>query len=173
MEKRGYSHINLATQDLEKTRQFYEGVLGLEVAAAGIYRVSEGGRFRHVYFDVGQGQLLSFIEPRNIPGLPDQFATDINSPVELPPVCYHLAFEAGSPEELQAIRDALVERGVPVTEIVDHDWCHSIYFDDPVNGLKLEYACYTRPLTAEDAELKERFELPLAAVHALTRPATD
>lgn len=173
MEKRGYSHINLATQDLDKTCEFYSKVLGFDVAAAGIYRVSEGGRFRHVYFDVGQGQLLSFIEPRDIPGFPAQFETDINSAVGLPPVCNHLAFEAGSLEELQAIREALQEKGVPVTDVVDHDWCHSIYFDDPVNGLKLEYACYTRPLTPEDAELKERFELPLAAVHALTRPAGE
>ncbi|HSM55606.1 MAG TPA: VOC family protein [Candidatus Sulfomarinibacteraceae bacterium] len=170
MTGRGYSHINLVTQDVDKTCEFYEGVLGFSVVAAGIYRVSEGGHFRHIYLDVGQGQLLSFLEPRDIPGFPEDIETDINSALGVPPVCNHLAFEAGSPEKLQAIREELQAKGIPVTEVVDHDWCHSIYFDDPVNGLKLEYACYTRSLTVEDAELTERFELPLAAVHALTRP---
>ncbi|MDX1687357.1 MAG: VOC family protein [Candidatus Promineifilaceae bacterium] len=167
MNNHGFSHVNLATLDLDATRDFYEGMLGFEVVAAGIYEVSEGGRFRHAYFNVGNGHLLSFIEPRAIPGVSESFETAINPALGVPPVFYHFAFEAGSPEELDAKREELLDRGVPVTEVVDHDWCHSIYFDDPVNGLKLEYACYTRELTEEDAEMAVRFEIPLAGVRAL------
>jgi catechol 2,3-dioxygenase-like lactoylglutathione lyase family enzyme len=171
MTNKGFSHVNLATTDLDKTREFYEGVLGFEVVAAGIYEVSEGGRFRHMYFDIGNEQLLSFIEPRNIQGIPNQFPTDINSALGVPDVFYHFAFEAGSPEELAAKREELQAKDVPVTQIVDHDWSHSIYFHDPVNGITLEYACYTRELTAEDAELAVRFEVPLAEVRAMGTPA--
>jgi len=167
---RGFSHVNLATLDLDATRDFYEGVLGFEVAAAGIYEVSEGGRFRHAYFDVGDGHLLSFIEPRGIPGVSETFETALYPALGVPDVFYHVAFEAGSTEELAAKREDLLAQGVPVTEIVDHDWCHSIYFDDPVNGIKLEYACYTRELTEEDADLAVRFEIPLAAVRAMGQP---
>ena len=170
MKNRGFSHVNLATLDLDATRDFYEGVLGFEVAAAGIYKVCEGGRFRHAYFDTGNGQLLSFIEPRGIPGVSEKFETAIYPALGVPDVFYHVAFEAGSPEELAAKRKELLAQGVPVTEIVDHDWCHSIYFDDPVNGIKLEYACYTRELTDEDAELAVRFEIPVADVRAMGRP---
>lgn len=173
MRKKGFSHVNLATLDLDATRDFYEGVLGFEVAAAGIYKVSEGGRFRHAYFDAGNGQLLSFIEPRGIPGVSENFETAIYPAVGVPDVFYHFAFAAGSPEDLAARREELRAQGLQVTEIVDHDWCHSIYFDDPVNGIKLEYACYTRELTDEDAELAVRFEMPLAAVRAMARPDTD
>lgn len=108
--------------------------------------------------------------PRRIDGVPDAFETAINPALETPDVFYHFAFEAGSPEELAAKREELLAKGVEVTEIVDHDWCDSIYFHDPVNGLTLEYACYTRELTDEDAELAVRFEIPIAAVHAMTQP---
>lgn len=170
MTDKGFSHVNLATTDMDGTRDFYEGVLGFAVAAAGIYQIEEGGRFRHVYFDTGDGQLLSFIEPGGISGVPDRFETAINPALGVPDVFYHLAFEAGSPEALSAKREELAAKGVEVTEIVDHDWCHSIYFQDPVNGLTLEYACYTRELREEDAELAVRFEIPLDAVLAMAQP---
>lgn len=171
MTNKGFSHVNLATLDLDATREFYEGLLGFEVVAAGVYEVSEGGRFRHAYFDAGDGQLLSFIEPQGIPGIPETFETAISPALGVPDVFYHLAFEAGNPHELAAKREELLAEGVPVTEIVDHDWCHSIYFDDPVNGIQLEYACYTRELTDQDAELAVRFEIPVAAVRAMGTPA--
>ena len=170
MKNKGFSHVNLATLDLDATRNFYEGVLGFKVAAAGIYKVSEGGRFRHAYFDAGNGQLLSFIEPRGIPGVSEHFETAIYPALGVPDVFYHIAFEAGGPAELAARREELLSQNVPVTEIVDHDWCHSIYFDDPVNGIKLEYACTTRELHDEDAEMAVRFEIPIAAVRSLGQP---
>lgn len=169
MRNKGFSHVNLATTDLDKTRDFYEGLLGFPMVAAGIYEVQEGGRFRHAYFDTGNGRLLSFLEPRGVPGVPDDFETAINPGLGVPDTLYHFAFEAGSREELAAKREELVAKGLAVTEIVDHDWCHSIYFQDPVNGLTLEYACYTRALTEEDAELTVRFEIPVKAVEAMVQ----
>ena len=170
MTNKGFSHVNLATTDLDRTRDFYERVLGFPLIAAGIYDIAEGGRFRHAYFDTGDGQHLSFIEPRGVAGVPDTFETAINPALDVPDVFYHFAFEAGSREELIAKREELLAKGVEMTEIVDHDWCHSIYFQDPVNGLTLEYACYTRELTEADAELVVRFQIPLAAVHAMAQP---
>lgn len=165
----GFSHINLATTDLDATRDFYEGVLDFPMVAGGIYKIEEGGRFRHAYFDTGGGQLLSFLEPGGVDGVPENFETAINPALGVPDVFYHVAFEAGSHEELAQKRKALLANGVDVTEIVDHDWCYSIYFQDPVNGLTLEYACYTRELTEEDAQLAVRMELPLEAVQTMAR----
>ncbi len=168
--RKGYSHINLATTDIEATRDFYEGVLGFPVLSAGIYRIEEGGHFRHIHFDIGEGQLLSFLEPNDLSGIPSRFETDINSPLGLPPVFYHVAFEAGSLEELRTKRESLMQKGVPVTDVVDHDWSHSIYFDDPVNGLKLEYSCITRDLRERDAEMAVRLEMPMQAVRSMMSP---
>lgn len=166
----GYSHVNLGTLDLDATRDFYEGVLGFPVVVAGVYEVAEGGHFRHVYFDVGNDRLLSFLEPNDIAEIPATFETDINTALGVPPVFYHFAFEAGTLEELAAKREELLEKDIPVTEIVDHDWSHSIYFDDPVNRLKLEYCCITRELREEDAEMAVRFEIPITAVMGMMTP---
>ncbi len=47
----------------------------------------------------------------------------------------------------------LLERGVDVTPVVDHEWCRSIYFRDP-NGLLLEYCATTRAFTEEDKHME-------------------
>jgi len=46
----------------------------------------------------------------------------------------------------------LLERGVEVTPVVDHEWCRSIYFRDP-NGLLLEYCATTRAFTEDDKKM--------------------
>jgi len=52
-------------------------------------------------------------------------------------------------------RDELRAKGVDVTDVVDLGLSKSIYFKDP-NGLSLEYCCFTRDLTRDDASMKER-----------------
>jgi len=68
---------------------------------------------------------------------------------------YRFAFEARSEAALEAKRKELIEKGVDVTEVTDHDWAKSIYFKDP-NGIQLEFCCYTRDLNEEDAQPKVR-----------------
>ena len=50
MTHRGFSHIGLSTLDLDKTREFYEGVLGFKPVVADTIKVKEGGRLRHLSF---------------------------------------------------------------------------------------------------------------------------
>ena len=70
MSNKGFSHIELATLDLDRTRAFYQDVLGFEPVVADTLRIREGGRLRHLFFDVGRDQLLAFMEARDIPGVP-------------------------------------------------------------------------------------------------------
>src|SRR5262249_11953144 len=139
----------LSTLDLDRTRAFYEGVLGFKPVVADTILVEEGGHIRHLFFDIGRDQLLAFMEPKGVPDMPVRYDAGINRGLGVPAAFYHFAFEAGSPAELAEKRDALRAKGVPVTEIVDHNWAQSIYFQDP-NGLSLEYCCQTRKLTAAD-----------------------
>jgi hypothetical protein len=46
---------------------------------------------------------------------------------------------------------------------VDHGWARSIYFKDP-NGISLEYCCFMRDLTEDDARMEGRFKIPRAAL---------
>jgi len=158
MAQKGFSHIGLSTLDLDKTRDFYERVLGFKAVRCDIIKVQEGGRIRHVFFDTGRDQLLAFMEARGVPGVPAQYDAGINGGLGVPSVFYHFAFEAGSEAALEEKRSELLAKGVDVTEVVDHDWAKSVYFKDP-NGIQLEYCCFTRNLNADDARMQDRFEI--------------
>ena len=158
MSHKGFSHIGLSTLDLDKTREFYEGVLGFKPVIADTIKIKEGGNIRHLFFDIGRDQLIAFMEPRGIPGIPVEFDAGINRGLGVPASFYHFAFEAGSEAGLAEKRDELRAKGVQVTNIVDHGSAKSIYFKDP-NGLSLEYCCFVRNLTEDDAIMRERFTL--------------
>ena len=163
MSNKGFSHIGLSTLDLDKTRAFYEDVLGFKPVVADTLRIQEGGHLRHVFFDVGRDQLLAFMEANDMPGVPAKYDAGINRGLGVPAAFYHFAFEAGSAAALAEKRDELRAKGVEVTEVVDHEWAKSIYFKDP-NGLSLEYCCVMRNLTADDATMQDRFTVGRAAL---------
>jgi catechol 2,3-dioxygenase-like lactoylglutathione lyase family enzyme len=163
MSHKGFSHVGLSTLDLDKTREFYEGVLGFKPVIADTIKIKEGGRLRHIFFDTGRDQLIAFLEPRGVPGVPTEYDTGINRGLGVPAGFYHFAFEAGSEAALADKRDELRAKGVEVTDIVDHDWSKSVYFKDP-NGLSLEYCCLLRSFTKDDARMQERFTVPVAAL---------
>src|SRR5258706_516073 len=43
MASKGFSHIGLSTLDLDRTRDFYENVLGFKAVRCDVLRVKEGG----------------------------------------------------------------------------------------------------------------------------------
>jgi catechol 2,3-dioxygenase-like lactoylglutathione lyase family enzyme len=160
MSHKGFSHLGLSTLDMDKTRHFYETVLGFKVVRADIMKVTQGGKIRHIFFDTGRDQLIAFMEPRGVPGVPTEYDAGINRGLGVPRGFYHFAFEAGNLAELEQKRQELVAKGVEVTPVVDHEWAKSIYFSDP-NGIMLEYCCYTRGLGEDDACIQERGEMNL------------
>src|SRR5215470_6011881 len=110
MTHQGFSHIGLSTLDLDKTRAFYEGVLGFKPVVADTITIEEGGHLRHMFFDVGGGQLIAFLEPNGIPDVPAKYDAGINRGLGVPAGFYHFAFEAGSPTALAKKRDELGAR---------------------------------------------------------------
>ena len=158
MSNKGFSHLGLSTLDMDKTRAFYENVMGFKAVRCDLIPVKEGGRIRHVFFDTGRDQLMAFMEARGVEGIPAEYDTSISRGLGVPPAFYHFAFEAGSEAGLDQKRQELKEKGVEVTEVVDHGWAKSIYFNDP-NGLMLEYCCMTREFNEDDAKIQPRFEV--------------
>jgi len=163
MSNKGFSHIGLSTLDLDKTRAFYEDVLGFKPVVSDTLRIKEGGHLRHVFFDVGRDQLLAFMEANDMPGVPAQYDAGINRGLGVPAAFYHFAFEAGTEAGLAAKRDQLRAKGLEVTDIVDHGWAKSIYFSDP-NGLSLEYCCLVGKRPERGALMHSEFTLPRAAL---------
>jgi catechol 2,3-dioxygenase-like lactoylglutathione lyase family enzyme len=163
MTHKGFSHIGLSTLDLDKTRAFYEGVLGFKPVVADTITIDEGGHLRHMFFDVGGGQLIAFLEPNGVPGIPGKYDAGINAGLGVPAGFYHFAFEAGSAAALAKKHDELRAKGVETTDIVDHGWARSIYFKDP-NGISLEYCCVVGTRPEPGALTHGEFTVPRAAL---------
>jgi len=163
MSHRGFSHIGLSTLDLDKTREFYEDILGFKPVVCDTITVEEGGKIRHIFFDTGHHQLIAFMEARDVPGVPREYDAGINRGLGVPWGFYHFAFEAGNEAALAQKREELLAKGVQVSAIVDHNWAKSIYFTDP-NGISLEYCCLTREFTDNDARMQDRFRLTIKAL---------
>jgi catechol 2,3-dioxygenase-like lactoylglutathione lyase family enzyme len=138
-------------------------VLGFKPVVADTITIEEGGHLRHMFFDVGGGQLIAFLEPNEVPDVPAKYDAGINRGLGVPAGFYHFAFEAGSLAALTKKRDELRGKGVETTEIVNHGWAQSIYFKDP-NGISLEYCCVIGELPDGDEMMRGQFMVPRAAL---------
>lgn len=162
-ELRGVNHIALVCRDMAKTVDFYTNVLGMRLVKTIQLPFNSG---QHFFFDMGNGNCLAFFwfpnapePPQNLlasslPGKGD-FITAIGS-------MNHLAFDV-PPEMIEEYKRRLIEKGIEVSEILNHDdseltisesnhpgvFIRSIYFKDP-DGILLEFAAWTRALKDSD-----------------------
>ena len=156
--RRGMHHLGFSTMNYERCVDFYTRVLGFEIAWQDLHCAEDGTvLIRHVFFDTGDNTYLAFMAQTPESGAPETWKGDINSGLGLMAYSYHAALWLDSLEELEAMRRRIEEQGVDVTEVVDHEVFHSIYFRDP-DGLNLEYAVQARPFNDDDKLLKPRFQ---------------
>ncbi|MEX2599687.1 MAG: VOC family protein [Dehalococcoidia bacterium] len=139
MEFRGLNHLALVTNDMDKTVRFYRDVLGMEVVAS-----IGGPGMRHYFFSIGPGSTVAFFEwpgielpPRKDAGVP---ATGRQFD--------HVSISVDSEESLLEFQARLREKGVPASDLVDHGFLRSIYFEDP-NGISLEFTVWVKDLERE------------------------
>jgi catechol 2,3-dioxygenase len=122
MKVQALGHAVLKVRSLERAEQFYNGMLGMPIAA------------RHqtmpmTFFTLGNHHDLAILAvgddapdaPRNAPGL------------------YHIALKVGDTlDELRAVKDHLEQNGVKIDATIDHVVSKSIYIRDPDgNGVEL------------------------------------
>jgi glyoxalase family protein len=131
LQTQGVHHITLVGSNREATIDFYEGVLGMPfVFEQPNLDVPEE---THLYFDPGDGRLLTFfVRP-----------TRTNDPTPNPEGIgnlHHLAFMVSRATYTQVV-ERLEALGIENTGPIDRGFMDSIYFRDP-NGQLLELACY-------------------------------
>jgi catechol 2,3-dioxygenase-like lactoylglutathione lyase family enzyme len=160
----GIHHLALVCRDMARTVDFYSRVLGMPMVKT---IELPAGMGQHFFFDCGGGDVLAFFwfpeAPAAVPGVsapagrPDQGS--LTSAVGS---MNHVAFTV-PPERMDGYRDRLVAAGIDCTEVANHDdsewglsdelhpgvFVRSLYFQDP-DGILLEFACWTRSLTAAD-----------------------
>jgi glyoxylase I family protein len=156
----GFSHVGVSTHQMDATIHFYESVLGFPRVVEDLTTVTAGGRLRMVYFDVGDGQFMVFMEPKNVPGIPADYDTSINGALGVPRGMYHFSFKAPSLTDLESRRSSLECQGIEVSATIDLGYAKAIFFFDP-NGIQLEFCCQIRPFN--DADLHQRSQVGVAA----------
>jgi len=126
---KGLHHNAYRCRDSEETRKFYEDFLGLPLASTLEIRKTKTGRaveVLHTFYGLDDGSFLAFFEA---PAQPFEFKPQHDYDL-------HIALEV----EYSALQPML-ERGrawgIPTRGISDHDFIHSIYFQDP-NGYIIE-----------------------------------
>ena len=131
LQSQGMHHITFVGSNRQATIEFYQDFLGMPlVFEQPNLDVPEE---THLYFDMGDGRLLTFfVRP-----------TRKNDPTPNPEGIgnlHHLAFAVSHATYTQ-IEQRLKERGIWNTGPIDRGFMDSIYFRDP-NGQLLEMACY-------------------------------
>jgi glyoxalase family protein len=131
IQSQGLHHITMVGSNREDTIDFYAGVLGMRlVLEQPNLDVPEDS---HLFFDMGDGRLLSFFVHTTRTADPTPNPEGIGN-------LHHLAFNVSRATYLQ-IAERLNARGIDNTGPVDRGFMDSIYFRDP-NGQLLEMASY-------------------------------
>ena len=118
---RGVHHTALLSSDVERTVEFYQGLLGFTLTEIFENRVYKGSN--HFFFDIGNGNLLAFFD---FPGL------ELGPYAEVLGGLHHIAI-AVERGRCEVPRQRLDEAGVPYQQ----ESGSSIYFRDP-DGARLE-----------------------------------
>ncbi len=121
---RGVHHTALICSDVERTIDFYQGLLGFPLIEMKENRDYRGST--HLFFDVGNRNLLAFFD---FPGLGLQPGVESLGGVQ------HIAIST-EPEQFEKLKARLEAAGVPYLG-PDRGVVDSIYFKDP-DGIQIE-----------------------------------
>jgi catechol 2,3-dioxygenase-like lactoylglutathione lyase family enzyme len=147
---RGINHLALVTTDMDATVRFYHGVLG-----ARLVTTIGTPTFRHYFFEFGPQQTVAFFEYTDVEL--ESFATPAGIPDARKAQFDHLSFNVPDEEALMSLRARLKANDCEVTDVVDHNIIHSVYFTDP-NGIALEASCWLLDATGRTPDYQdERF----------------
>lgn len=118
---RGLHHTALISSDVQRTVEFYQGVLEFPLTELIENRDYPGSS--HFFFDIGHGNLLAFFD---FPGL------DVGPYQEVLGGLHHVAISV-EPDRWEKLRAKLIDAGI---ELAEHSEV-SLYFRDP-DGARIE-----------------------------------
>jgi catechol 2,3-dioxygenase-like lactoylglutathione lyase family enzyme len=118
---RGVHHVALLSSDVQRTVDFYQGLL--EFPLTEMFENRDYGGSTHFFFDIGNGNALAFFD---LPGL------DLGPYAEVLGGLHHLAISV-EPDRWKHLKGKLDEAGIPYMHIDGA----SLYFNDP-DGARLE-----------------------------------
>jgi catechol 2,3-dioxygenase-like lactoylglutathione lyase family enzyme len=131
LQSQGVHHITIVGANRQTSLDFWEGVLGMPFVfeQPNLDNESES----HLYFDPGDGRLITIFTDEERTPDPTRTSTDIGA-------VHHVAFALSQATFRQAV-ERLDERGIRHSGVKDRGFMDSIYFEDPL-GLLIELASY-------------------------------
>jgi catechol 2,3-dioxygenase-like lactoylglutathione lyase family enzyme len=160
-EFQGINHLALVSSDMQRTVDFYSGVLGMPlIKTIDLPR----GMGQHFFFDIGNGDSLAFFWYADAPKAQPGVASATKGPLPGPSAhgsMNHVAIAVPA-EHIDEYYEKLKAKGIECSRVVSHDdspmqasleitpttFVRSIYFYDP-DGIALEFAAWTRELPRE------------------------
>ena len=141
LQTQGVHHITIVGADRQTSIDFWEGLLAMPFVfeQPNLDNAAES----HLYFDPGDGRLITIFTNEDRTPDPTRTATD-------PGCVHHVAFSLSRATFAQTV-ERLDERGISHSGVKDRGFMDSIYFEDPL-GLLIELASY-------------RFEPPFGWTH--------
>jgi catechol 2,3-dioxygenase-like lactoylglutathione lyase family enzyme len=129
-------HNAYVTKDQERTRKFYEEIIGLPLVATWCESDELFGKVRtycHTFYSIGDGGALAFFQFEN-PSDQAEFG-----PAMPASPFHHIALQVDE-ETQKGIEQRIAAAGIepPDTFVLEHGYCRSVYINDP-NGLILEF----------------------------------
>lgn len=129
-------HNAYVTRDQEKTRRFYEEVIGMPLVATWCESDELFGKVRtycHTFYGMADGGALAFfqfVDPEDA----EEFGPT------MPASPFHHIALAVNADTQAAIEKRIAAAGIkpPDTYVLEHGYCRSVYITDP-NGLILEF----------------------------------
>jgi catechol 2,3-dioxygenase-like lactoylglutathione lyase family enzyme len=149
-------HNAYVTRDQEKTRQFYEDIIGMPLVATWCESDELFGKVRtycHTFFGMADGGALAFFQFED-PKDQEEFGP------KMPGSPFHHIALAVEAETQNAIEKRIAAAGIkpPDTYVLEHGYCRSVYVADP-NGLILEF-------TLDSPQVLEIDRVRRASAHA-------
>ncbi|HWA89370.1 MAG TPA: VOC family protein [Rhizomicrobium sp.] len=157
----GVNHLALVSSDMQRTVDFYTGLLGMPlIKTIDLPR----GMGQHFFFDLGNGDSLAFFWFPNAPKAQPGVASATRGMLPGPSAhgsMNHVAINVPA-DRLDEYYDKLTAKGIECSRVINHDdspmqaslettpttFVRSIYFYDP-DGIALELAAWTRELPKE------------------------
>jgi catechol 2,3-dioxygenase-like lactoylglutathione lyase family enzyme len=125
-------HHAYLVRDQERTRHFYEDIIGMPLRATWVEKTEFKGdilEYSHTFYGLADGGALAFFNFAD-PKIYDKFAAPDRS------LFYHIALSVDETTQA-AIRERLNAGGFKPFEY-DHGYCKSLYVTDP-DGLTVEF----------------------------------
>src|SRR5581483_3183078 len=122
LQVQGVHHITLVGADRQTSIDFWEGVLGMPFVFE--QPNLDNAADSHLYFDPGDGRLITVFTNEDRPVDPERSSTDAGA-------VHHLAFSVSQATFRQTV-ERLDERGIDHSGVKDRGFMDSIYFEDPL-----------------------------------------